>query len=67
MPEEKDKVVTPPDPAPALDKVEEKAEEKVEEAPFGVLTPALPPEESPLDSDGFAGVDPDFRRGPAPL
>jgi len=43
------------------DKVNPKKEEIV---PFGVRANTVPPEESPLNTNGYTGVDPNFQRGP---
>lgn len=44
--------------------VEDKAEEPTEKVVWGERITPLPPEESPLNSNGYSGVDPNFQRGP---
>lgn len=44
----------------------EKVDEEVDsdEPAFGKRPVANPPEDSPLDQNGYAGVDPDYQREP---
>lgn len=42
----------------------EKVEEKKDEAPFGVLPVALEPDQTPLNSNGYVGVDPNKQGDP---
>ena len=44
--------------------VEDKSEEPTEKVVWGERINPLPPEESPLNSNGYSGVDPNFQRGP---
>ena len=57
-------VDTDPVETPEVDSPKDEGPEDKAEEVWGLRPTALPPEESPLDQNGYAGVDPDYQREP---